>query len=119
LVGFVSDVVSRIDGAALMVVPLRGGTGIKVKMVEGMFAGLPIVATSIAAEGIGVAHGREVMIADDPEAFARCVIELLKQPGRRKEMAERARLFAQERYGSESARRTLLDFYADEVAAVA
>ncbi len=119
VVGFVSDVASYVQGAAAMMVPLRGGTGIKIKVIEGMFAGLPIVTTSIGAEGIGVTHGREVMIADDPENFARCTLELLQEPGRRKDMSERARRFAQERYGSQAAQRRLLDFYASEVAAVA
>jgi len=117
LAGFVRDVAGRIEHAAVMVVPLRAGSGIKVKIIEALAAGLPIVTTSVGAEGIGLRHEDQVMIADSPEAFARCTVALLRDPGERRRMAERGRQFVRERYGSDRARRMVAEFYADELVA--
>jgi glycosyltransferase involved in cell wall biosynthesis len=115
LTGFVEDVKPRLRAAAVMVVPLRAGSGIKIKIVEAMMAGMAIVTTSVGAEGIQVTHGRELMIADDPEDFAGCILELLGDPERRARMGEAAQKFALDRYASKEARRAVLDFYRTEL----
>jgi glycosyltransferase involved in cell wall biosynthesis len=60
---------------------MASGTGLKNKVLEAMAAGLPVVATSRAMNGIGAGAG--VVIADTPEAMATAVIELLRDPARR------------------------------------
>src|SRR5262249_10134003 len=56
--------------------PLRYGAGIKGKVVMSLSFGVPAVTTSVAAEGMGLRHGQEVLIADDPQAFAGAVVRL-------------------------------------------
>jgi len=58
-----------------------------------MAAGLPVVSTSVGAEGIGAADGREIVIADEPGAMARQIASLCRRPERRREIARLARRF--------------------------
>jgi len=114
LTGFVRDVAACLGRATVMVVPLRAGSGIKLKILQAMAAGVPVVTTSIGAEGMGVIHGREVMIADDSEQFARCTVQLLNDPERRRRMGELGRRFVRERFASDNARREVLEFYSSQ-----
>lgn len=69
--------------AAVLIAPMRVASGTNIKILEAMATGLPVVTTTIGAEGLAVKNGREVIIADQPEAFALAVAELLKDPKRR------------------------------------
>ncbi|MDQ6652299.1 MAG: glycosyltransferase [Acidobacteriota bacterium] len=71
--GYVQDVKPYLRGCRIFIAPLRFGAGIKGKVGEAMSYGLPVVTTSIGAEGFGLKHGVEVMIADDPASFAAAV----------------------------------------------
>ncbi len=82
VIGYVPEVGPYLDRAALMVAPLRFGAGVKTKVAEAMAAGLPVVTTSVGAQGLDVIAGEHLMIADDPIAFARRAVELLADPGR-------------------------------------
>jgi glycosyltransferase involved in cell wall biosynthesis len=84
---------SFLDAAQVVVAPLRVGGGIKVKMIEALARGRPIVATSIAAQGLG-SGSRHMRIADDPTSFAGAVVGLLCRPEERLELALAARAFA-------------------------
>ncbi len=75
-IGYVQDLDSKLDSSRIFVAPLRYGAGMKGKVGQSMAHGLPVVGTSIAAEGIGVTHGKHLLIADDPEDFASEVIRL-------------------------------------------
>jgi GT2 family glycosyltransferase len=74
--GYVSDVEPYLRDARVFVAPLRFGAGIKGKVGEAMAHGIPVVTTSIGAEGFGLTHGLDVMIADDPESFAAVIQQL-------------------------------------------
>ncbi len=74
--GWVKELDPYLDGARVFVCPLRYGAGIKGKIGESMAHGLPVVTTSIGAEGMGLVDGREALIADKPEEFAARVVEL-------------------------------------------
>jgi glycosyltransferase involved in cell wall biosynthesis len=78
VIGFVKETKPYLDMAAVSVAPLRIGGGMKGKVNEAMAHGIPVVATKIGAQGLQAVHGRHMMIADDPNAFAECVIKLLK-----------------------------------------
>jgi len=77
IAGFVPDLRSVMERAAAMAAPLRLGSGVRNKTIASMAAGLPVVTTSRGAEGLGVAHERELLIADDPESFAGALVRLL------------------------------------------
>lgn len=98
----VPEILPWFRGADLLVVPLRYGAGIRIKILEAMASGLPIVTTSKGCEGLQVEHGRELLIADDPEAFAREVIRLLGDHGLRRTLAGNARTFVSAQYSWET-----------------
>jgi GT2 family glycosyltransferase/glycosyltransferase involved in cell wall biosynthesis len=76
LTGYQPDVRSYFSSIRLSVAPLRYGAGVKGKVNQSMGFGVPVVATTIAAEGMSLTDHQDVMIADGPEAFADAVIEL-------------------------------------------
>ncbi|MGC8744909.1 MAG: glycosyltransferase [Verrucomicrobiia bacterium] len=76
--GTVEDVRPFLKKASVMVVPLRAGGGTRIKIYEAMAAGVPVVSTSIGAEGLAVEHNKNILIADSPEEFAEQTIRLLK-----------------------------------------
>jgi polysaccharide biosynthesis protein PslH len=96
--GFVDDVRPWVARSAVYVVPLRVGGGTRLKMVDAMAQGKAIVATSLGAEGIDGKHGEQFMLADDPETFARSVIDLLQDKAARLRLGAAARKRAEERY---------------------
>ena len=82
----------------VFIAPIRLGGGIKGKLLEAMAAGLPVVATSLAAAGLGARHGRELMLGDTPQAFADRVLELLKDKELRQEISRNGRLLVEQRF---------------------
>ncbi|RPI13526.1 MAG: glycosyltransferase, partial [Acidobacteriales bacterium] len=88
--GTVADIRPYLWGSAVSVVPLRIGGGTRLKIYESMAAGVPVVSTSVGAEGLVYQDGRNILIADDPSAFAGACIELLQDASRRRDMAAAA-----------------------------
>ena len=74
--GYVPDVEPFLREARVFIAPLRFGAGIKGKVGEAMAHGIPVVTTSIGAEGFGLTHELDVMIGDDPTSFAAAIVEL-------------------------------------------
>jgi glycosyltransferase involved in cell wall biosynthesis len=90
--GYVPDVEPYLRERRVFVAPLRFGAGIKGKVGEAMAHGLPVVTTSIGAEGFGLTHQLDVMIADDPESFASAVEQLYSQKELWERVAHHSRL---------------------------
>ncbi len=103
LTGAVEDVRPYIRDAAVYVIPLRVGGGTRFKALEAMAAARPIVSTSLGVEGLGVGHGRELLLADTPAAFAEAVLMLLapESSGLREKLAHNARRFVERNSGWE------------------
>jgi len=78
--GYVPDPTPYLAETAAFVVPLNAGGGMRVKVVDAWGWGLPIVSTTIGAEGIDVQDGKNILLGDTPEAFAEAVIRLLENP---------------------------------------
>jgi hypothetical protein len=102
--GFVGDVSDVLGHATIFVCPMREGTGIKVKLLEAMACGLPVVASPLAVEGVPEARdGWNVRIAASADEFVGCLLELLRDARRRRELGARAReltrLYAWDRLG--------------------
>ncbi len=89
--GRVPDVRPYLDQADIAVVPLRIGRGIQNKVLEAMSMALPCVATSVACMGIEAQDGRDLLVADDPSEFIRCVVQLLSNDTARERMGAAAR----------------------------
>jgi glycosyltransferase involved in cell wall biosynthesis len=109
--GFVEDLRPHLASAAAVVVPLRLGGGTRLKIVEAMAMGKAIVSTSLGAEGIEAVAGRDLLIEDQPAAFAEAVHRLLADPGLAKKIGQSARNLAVERYAWSAAARTLEGFF--------
>lgn len=76
VLGYVADVKPIFDRARVSVAPIRFGAGVKGKVNQSMALGVPVVVTSVAAEGMYLVHEQNAMIADDPESFADAVVRV-------------------------------------------
>jgi glycosyltransferase involved in cell wall biosynthesis len=73
VIGEVDDATEFINEKGIMIVPLLSGSGIRIKIIEGMALGKTIISTTIGAEGINYKDGRDILIADTPEEFSKAV----------------------------------------------
>lgn len=87
LSGFVEDIRALIASSWAEVVPLREGGGTRLKILEALALGTPVVATSKGAEGLELTPGRDLLVADTPEQFVSTTLALLSQPGLREALA--------------------------------
>jgi glycosyltransferase involved in cell wall biosynthesis len=96
--GRVDDIAAYYRKAAVFVAPVLQGSGTRLKILEAMASGAPVVSTTIGAEGLGAAHGREILIADDAAGMADAAVSLLRDKAASLALAERARRFVEERF---------------------
>ena len=111
LTGFVPDLRPHLAAAAAVVVPLRLGGGTRLKIVEAMAMGKAIVSTTLGAEGIAAVPGRDILIEDQPVAFADAVNRLLAEPSLAVRIGQSARRLAVDRYAWSGAAQALEGFY--------
>lgn len=90
VVGGVESVLPHLHAATVFVVPLRIGGGTRLKIYEAMAAGVPIVSTTVGAEGLDVRDGHDIILADDPASFGDAVAGLLQDAERRTAIASAA-----------------------------
>jgi glycosyltransferase involved in cell wall biosynthesis len=98
LSGYVDDIRALVSGASACVVPIRQGGGTRLKILEAMALGTPIVATSKGAEGLDVTPGDNILIADDPAEFAGQVVRLLRSTSLHDQLAANARRLVEQQY---------------------
>jgi glycosyltransferase involved in cell wall biosynthesis len=96
--GYVKDPNVYIAQAGVMVVPLRAGGGMRVKILNALAQGLPIVSTTLGAEGITVEHERHLLIANAPADFAAATLRLLNEPAFAAVLGRNGRKLIQEKY---------------------
>jgi glycosyltransferase involved in cell wall biosynthesis len=96
--GTVPDVRPYFEQAKVYVVPLRSGSGTRLKILEAMAMGLPIVSTTLGFEGLDVRPGRDLLVADEPASFASAVVGLLADREARARLGIEARQTAEQRY---------------------
>ncbi len=106
--GYVSDVTLYFDRARVFVSPLRYGAGVKGKIGQSMAFRLPVVTTSIGAEGMYLEDGVNAMIADDEELFARKVIKLFQDQKLWEQLSLRAGMVIEQYFSPEVVKRALL-----------
>lgn len=100
--GFVDDINAMLDQAHLLMVPLRSGGGIRVKIVEAMSNGVPVLSTSKGCEGIGATDGRDIIVRDDPAAFAQALLAAASDASRMRALSEAGLRLMAEQYSQES-----------------
>ncbi|GAB4461334.1 MAG: glycosyltransferase family 4 protein [Armatimonadaceae bacterium] len=111
----VDDIRPCAEGGAVFVVPLRSGSGMRVKILNALAMGLPVVSTTLGAEGIGVTSGEDILLADTPEDFAAAVITLLREPERAKAIGANGRRLVERQYRWEAVGKALLRVYEERI----
>jgi len=86
--GNVPDMRGEIAKAAVCIVPLRIGSGTRLKILEAAAMAKPVVSTRIGAEGLNFVDGEEIVLADEPRAFAHAIVDLLADPARRRTLGD-------------------------------
>ncbi|MBT2117210.1 glycosyltransferase [Dyella sp. LX-66] len=105
--GRVEDLDPWMDGSRIALAPLRYGAGVKGKVNTAMSHGLPVVATSIAAEGMFLVDGQNVLVADDTDAYVAAVLRLYDDPALWLRLSEASLRNIQEHFSPSIARATL------------
>lgn len=113
--GFVSDVRELFDRYASFICPILSGSGVRVKLLEAFASGIPVVSTTLGAEGLAAAGSRYCELADQPEDFARAVVTILQDPVRAEQMAARAREMVEREKDASCVTRRLVEVYRREV----
>ena len=97
ITGWVPEVVPYLAGAKVFVMPFRVGSGTRLKLIEALASGRAVVSTAVGVEGFAVENGRDVLIAETAEEFARAISRLLDDVALRVQLGQHGRRFA-ERY---------------------
>jgi len=96
--GTIDDVRPSIGEASVYVVPLRAGSGTRIKIFEALAMGKAVVSTTVGAEGLALESGRHFLAADTPHDFATAVIRLLRDPARRQALGDAGRALVEANY---------------------
>ncbi|MBL7975328.1 MAG: glycosyltransferase [Candidatus Kapabacteria bacterium] len=112
------DVIGDVPSAAqfmlannIMVVPLFAGGGIRIKIIEGMAAGNCIVTTPLGAQGLGVTHKQQLLIAQTPQEFAEAIVHYANNPESARHITENARKFTQDNFETNTIAKAYTEFY--------
>lgn len=111
VVGEVPDAFDFMYSKSIEIVPLFSGSGIRIKIIEGMAAAKAIISTTIGAEGINVSDGENILLADDPEAFARAVRRCVEDENFTRNLGENARNLIRSEHSNKQLISKLVDFY--------
>ncbi|MFH1996492.1 MAG: glycosyltransferase [Candidatus Omnitrophota bacterium] len=96
--GYVDDVRTYMNRARVHVVPLRIGGGTRLKILEALSMGIPVVSTSIGCEGLGLEDNEQILIRDNPKEFAKAVLMLMKDDESHSRLSRDGRKFVEENY---------------------
>src|SRR5688572_603140 len=107
----VSNAVDYMKSKSVMIVPLLSGSGMRVKILQAFALGLPVVSTTIGAEGIECTDGENIIIADSPSDFSKAVLKLMNDSALRKYIGRNARNLFMEKYSSARIADDVIDFY--------
>ncbi len=109
--GRVPEIKPYFSAATVFVVPLRIGSGTRLKILEALAMGKAVVSTTVGAEGLTLQDGDEIMIADEPNHFAEVVIRLLTDPALRKKIGQNGRRRVEQDYDWQNIGKKLLTVY--------
>lgn len=116
--GFVEDLGEHVSRAGVVVLPIRVGTGIRMKALHAMAMGKPLVSTPLGVQGIAVTDGQHASLAEEPAAFATAVLELLADPERQSQYRSEARALVEREHDWPTITHQLEDFYETVIADV-
>ena len=113
--GYVEDPLPFLEDASMMMVPLQAGGGMRVKILNALSQGIPMVSTTVGCEGIKVTHERDILVADQPQSFAEATIRLLNDYGLNQQITQNGRQTAEQLYDYRQACRPLDAIYAQQL----
>ncbi|MBI3503131.1 MAG: glycosyltransferase family 4 protein [Bacteroidetes bacterium] len=116
MVGEVENAYNFMNSKGIMIVPLLSGSGIRVKIIEGMALGKTIISTSLGAEGIPCKDGQNILIADTPETFAEKISKCINETMFFSIIGDNAQQFARQRFSSHEVTNKLLEFFKQNLA---
>ena len=111
VVGEVPDARDFIRSKAISIAPLLSGSGIRIKIIESMAMGKPVIATSIGAEGIEYTNGKNIMIANTPDDFSKAVKKLYENPVLRRQIGQNAEILIDNEHNTAKIIQRLVSFY--------
>lgn len=111
--GFVPETAPWLDSSVVSVCPLRFGAGLKGKIGEAMMHGLPVVSTRVGTQGMSPVEGQEILVADEPEAFAAAIARLFDDAALWCAMSQAGRQFIERHFGMAAVQTRLDEAFAD------
>lgn len=111
VIGSIDDNIQFYNEHEIMIVPLQSGSGMRIKIIEGMAMGKVIVSTSIGAEGIPVTHNENIIIANTPEEFANAIKNLTSNQELKTKIGNNTRKFIEDYFENTKLTFELLKFY--------
>jgi polysaccharide biosynthesis protein PslH len=112
VVGGVDDVVEHLHGARVLVLPLRAGSGTRLKVVEAMAAGLPVVSTPFGILGLDVEDGEEVLLGESPADLAAQTLRVLRDDDLARSLSRAGRALVERRYDWSIVAQPLIELHA-------
>jgi len=112
--GFVDDVRDYIEKCAIYICPIRDGGGTKLKMLDAMAMGMPIVAHPVSCEGLDIEPGVQAEVAESSEDFCSKIVELMQSPDRRMLLSAAARKHAVERFDYDAIGKKIFNVISDQ-----
>jgi GT2 family glycosyltransferase len=107
ILGHVDDLRAFFESLRVFVAPIRFGAGVKGKVAASFAAGVPVVGTTLAVEGMGLETGEGALVADDPEAIARAIVRVHREEALWTQLSRSALARAQREYSMEAGDRTV------------
>ncbi|MDX1651579.1 MAG: glycosyltransferase family 4 protein [Brumimicrobium sp.] len=111
--GEVKNALEFIESHGICLIPMLSGSGIKIKLLENLALGKPVVSTSEGVKGVEVTHGKEVLIADDPKEFREAMYALHLSEEKRKSLGEAGKEFVMNNFGEQKITRRVIAFLKD------
>lgn len=97
----------------IMIVPVLSGSGMRIKIIEGMALGKVIISTSIGAEGINCESGKNIILADTPKAFSEAICKCLSDPEFCNQIGENAKELIEQEYSNDLISKKMISFFED------
>jgi len=113
--GYVADAQSIVGDSSLLIVPLRAGSGMRVKILNALAQGLPVVTTTIGYEGIAALPGRDLLVADTAEGFAAACLRILTDEDMARSLSQNGRRLVEQAYDYRIVCSKLDDIYAHPI----
>jgi len=109
--GEIDDASNFRKNHGIMLVPLLAGSGIRIKIIEGLAEGIPVISTDIGAEGIPAKHEKEIIYANSAQDFASAMLQLANNAELCQQIGKNAAILAEQNYLNKNLANRLMAFY--------